>query len=154
MGAAMPHPPDRNNWLTLKDANESAHEAWREKHGSASAATKNDNVQTTAVGDLSIEIEVSYEMTIFSVQSNTECLRAGFGCLSYSGRPGLDDDRRGDEGVGRDACVLSLMKEHPLSRTKEISIQEDRARPGLRCLDDPFVQGFKGRLYVLQVITQ
>jgi hypothetical protein len=126
MGAAMPQPPDRINWLTLKDANESAHEAWREKHGSASAATKNDNVQTTAVGDLSIEIEVSCEMIIFSV-FNTECLRAGFGCSSYSGRPGLDDDRRGDEGVGRDARVLSLMMEHP---TKEILIQEDRLRPG------------------------
>lgn len=124
----MPHPPDRTNWLTLKDANESAHEAWREKHGSASVATKNDNVQTTAVGDLSIEIEVSFEMTVFPVRSSTECFCAGFGFTSDSGRPGLDDDRRGDEGVGRDARVLSM--EHPLPRTKEILIQEDRVRPG------------------------
>jgi hypothetical protein len=68
MGAAMPVPPNRTNWLTLDDANEAAQDAYKEKQGRSqdtSAAAKNNKVQTTAMGDLSIEVEVS--LAIFLV---------------------------------------------------------------------------------------
>ena len=59
LGAAMPALPDRTRWLTLEDANEAAVDAWRDSHpvikpGSA----KQPELQTTAIGDLSVEIEV------------------------------------------------------------------------------------------------
>ena len=55
----MPALPDRTRWLTLEDANEAAVDAWKDSHPIIKPGSgKQPELQTTAIGDLSIEIEV------------------------------------------------------------------------------------------------
>lgn len=100
----MPPRPDRTSWLNLNDANEAAKEAYKEKQptGSRPSQEGGANVQTTAVGDLSIEVEVSPDSRV-----QDRMVTALTGTCCHSGRPGLDDERGRDEEVGLDAGFLT-----------------------------------------------
>ena len=106
----MPSVKDRTRWLTLEDANEAAKDAWMEKQAETKPSQDGRaNVKTTAVGDLSIEVEVSVVEVLQDKRSDKKLkLICNFLCHSAPpGRPGLDDDRGRDEKVGRDARFLT-----------------------------------------------